>query len=423
MLLGAIADDLTGASDLALMLSREGMRTVQTIGVPPVDFDLGDVDAVVVALKSRTNPAAEAVAMSLEALAWLKTSGARQIILKYCSTFDSTAKGNIGPVTDALVAELGTDLTIVCPAFPANRRTIFKGHLFVGDQLLSDSPMRHHPLTPMTDSSLVRLMAAQSVLQIGLVSHDIVARGADAIRHAFSDARQRGDRILVVDAISDGDLRVIGEAVADFPLVTGGSGIAIGLPENFRRAGLLSANANAGTFAAPAGRAAILAGSCSEATRGQIKRAMEAGTPALKLDPVTIAEGEMTVDEVLRWTLSQTENVPLIYSSAEPADVLAAQKKLGQERAGEIIEKFLARTAIGLRENGVRHLIVAGGETSGAVVGALAPVALFIGPEIDPGVPWTLTLGDGAGEPMALALKSGNFGGPDFFLKAWEMLK
>ncbi|MDP9840697.1 uncharacterized protein YgbK (DUF1537 family) [Neorhizobium huautlense] len=421
MLLGAIADDLTGASDLALMLSREGMRTVQTIGVPPADFDLGDVDAVVVALKSRTNPATEAVAMSLEALVWLKASGARQIIFKYCSTFDSTTKGNIGPVTDALVAELGTDLTIVCPAFPANRRTIYKGHLFVGDQLLSDSPMRHHPLTPMTDSSLVRLMAAQSVLPVGLVSHNTVVRGADAVREAFSDAKRRGDRIVVIDAISDADLRVIGEAVADFPLITGGSGIAIGLSENFRRTGLLPTNRTAGTFAVPAGRAAILAGSCSEATRGQIKRAIEAGIPALKLDPVTITEGKMTVDEVLRWALSQTENVPLIYSSAEPADVLAAQKELGQERAGEIIEKFLARTAIGLRENGFRRLIVAGGETSGAVVGALAPAALFIGPEIDPGVPWTLTLGEG--EPMALALKSGNFGGPDFFLKAWEMLK
>ncbi|RYE67604.1 MAG: four-carbon acid sugar kinase family protein [Rhizobiaceae bacterium] len=420
MLLGAIADDLTGATDLALMLSREGMRTIQTVGVPPADFDLSDVDAVVVALKSRTNPADVAVAMSLEALRWLKTAGARQIIFKYCSTFDSTPKGNIGPVTDALARELGTDLTIVCPAFPANRRTIYKGHLFVADQLLSDSPMRHHPLTPMTDSSLVRLMAAQSKLQVGLVSHENVAKGAESVRAAFEEARRRGDGVVVVDAITDQDLRVIGEAVAEFPLITGGSGIAIGLPENFRRAGLLQRDITAGQFQAPDGRAAILAGSCSEATRGQIKAAIEAGMSTLKLDPVDIAQGRMDVDEAIRWALAQ-EGVPLIYSSADPKDVLAAQDSLGQEKAGEIVEQFLAKTAIGLRENGVRRLIVAGGETSGAVVGALAPSALFIGREIDPGVPWTLTMGDGA--PMALALKSGNFGTADFFLKAWELLK
>lgn len=420
MLLGAIADDLTGATDLALMLSREGMRTIQTVGVPPADFDLSDVDAVVVALKSRTNPADVAVAMSLEALRWLKTAGARQIIFKYCSTFDSTPKGNIGPVTDALARELGTDLTIVCPAFPANRRTIYKGHLFVADQLLSDSPMRHHPLTPMTDSSLVRLMAAQSKLQVGLVSHENVAKGAESVRAAFDEARRRGDGVVVVDAITDQDLRVIGEAVAEFPLITGGSGIAIGLPENFRRAGLLRRDITAGQFEPPDGRAAILAGSCSEATRGQIKAAIEAGMSTLKLDPVDIAQGRMDVDEAIRWALAQ-EGVPLIYSSADPKDVLAAQESLGQEKAGEIVEQFLAKTAIGLRENGVRRLIVAGGETAGAVVGALAPSALFIGREIDPGVPWTLTMGDGA--PMALALKSGNFGTSDFFLKAWELLK
>lgn len=420
MLLGAIADDLTGATDLALVLSREGMRTIQTVGVPPSGLNPANADAVVVALKSRTNPSSEAVRMSLEALAWLKAAGARQIIFKYCSTFDSTPKGNIGPVTDALVAALGTDLTIVCPAFPANRRTVYKGHLFVGDQLLLESPMRHHPLTPMTDSSLVRLMAAQSGLQVGLVSHDAVAGGVDAVSHAFAAAKMRGDRVVVVDAISDRDLRVIGEAVADFPLVTGGSGIALGLPANFRRACLLEIDKASGQFAAPAGRAAILAGSCSQATRKQIEVAIDAGLPALKLDPIDIVEGRITVGEALEWALSHGDAVPLIYSSADPQEVLAAQNRLGQERAGEAVEAFLAQMAIGLRDEGVRRLIVAGGETSGAVVGALAPAALLIGPEIDPGVPWTLTSGDT--EPMALALKSGNFGAADFFLKAWEML-
>jgi len=420
MLLGAIADDLTGATDLALMLSREGMRTIQTIGVPKAGLDLRDADAVVVALKSRTNPASEAVAMSLEALSFLKAADASQFLFKYCSTFDSSPQGNIGPVTEALMEALGTDLTIVCPAFPANGRTIYKGHLFVGDQVLSDSPMRNHPLTPMTDSSLVRLMAGQSQLNVGLVTRETVAKGASAVAQAFEDARGKGDQALVVDALTDTDLRVIGEAAAALKLITGGSGIALGLPENFRRAGLLRSVGEDVAFSAPHGRSMILAGSCSEATRGQIRTAIEAGVPTLKLDPLAIAEGHFQVEEALSWALGQSAKAPLIYSSAEPAEVKAAQAALGRERAGSLIEHFLAETALGLKAAGVRRLIVAGGETSGAVVGALAPDALFIGPEIDPGVPWTLTLGQT--EPMALALKSGNFGAPDFFLKAWDLL-
>ncbi|THV12329.1 3-oxo-tetronate kinase [Rhizobium rhizophilum] len=420
MLLGAIADDLTGATDLALMLSREGMRTIQTIGVPKAGLDLLDVDAVVVALKSRTNPAAEAVAMSLEALSFLQTAGAKQFLFKYCSTFDSSPAGNIGPVTEALMQALNTDLTIVCPAFPANGRTIYKGHLFVGDQLLCDSPMRNHPLTPMTDSSLVRLMAGQSQLKVGLVTRETVGQGASAVAEAFEAARSKGEEALVVDALTDADLRVIGEAAGGLTLITGGSGIALGLPANFRRAGLLRPAGDALAFSAPAGRSMILAGSCSEATRGQIRTAIDAGVPTLKLDPMAIAEGRFPVEDALSWALNQSARAPLIYSSAEPDEVKAAQSALGRERAGSLIEHFLAEIALGLRAAGVRRLIVAGGETSGAVVGALAPDALFIGPEIDPGVPWTLTLGQT--EPMALALKSGNFGAPDFFLKAWDIL-
>jgi 3-dehydrotetronate 4-kinase len=421
MLLGAIADDLTGATDLSLMLSREGMRTIQTIGVPSAKIDLKGVDAVVVSQKTRTNPANEAIAMSLAALEWLQRAGARQVIFKYCSTFDSTAKGNIGPVTDALLRKLDTDLTIVCPAFPATGRTIYQGHLFVGDQLLSDSSMRNHPLTPMTDSSLVRLMAAQSSHEVGLVGFAVVDRGVDAIRQAFEEARSRGERVVVVDALSDRDLRTIGKAVSDFPLITGGSGIAIGLPENFRRSGLLPARSGSTPFTPPPGKAAILAGSCSEATRNQIKTALAGGTPAMKLDPLEIANGRIGVSDVVGWALGQGDQCPLIFSSADPDEVRSAQEVLGRDRAGEVIETFLARTAIALRTGGFRRLIVAGGETSGAVVGALAPQALYIGPEIDPGVPWTLTIG--GPEPMALALKSGNFGGPDFFIKAWELLK
>lgn len=421
MLLGAIADDLTGATDLALTLSREGMRTIQTIGVPSKDLDLSEVDAVVVALKSRTNPAKEAVAASLDALRFLHAAGARQILFKYCSTFDSSPAGNIGPVTEALMQALQTDLTIICPAFPANGRTIYKGHLFVGDQLLCDSPMRNHPLTPMTDSSLIRLMAGQSRLKVGLVPHDIVARGAQAVADAFTEARAGGIQALVVDALTDADLRVIGEASVDLALITGGSGIALGLPDNFRRSGALALTGGSIGFQAPEGEAMILAGSCSQATRAQIAAAIVAGTPALKLDPMEIATGGQTVEDAVEWALAQKDRVPLIYSSAEPDEVKAAQAALGREQAGALVEAFLAEIALALRSAGVRRLIVAGGETSGAVVGALAPEALFIGHEIDPGVPWTLTMGES--EPMALALKSGNFGAPDFFLKAWSLLQ
>lgn len=421
MLLGAIADDLTGATDLSLMLSREGMRTIQTVGVPPSNLDLKGYDAVVVALKSRTIPAAEAVSMSLAALEWLQAAGAKQVLFKYCSTFDSTPQGNIGPVTDALFNKMKAELTVVCPAFPANRRTVYMGHLFLADKLLSESPMRNHPLTPMLDSSLVRLMSAQSKLKVGLIPYEDVAGGVEALSEAYTSARSKGTQVLVVDAISDRDLRVIGESLADFPLITGGSGIGIGLPDNFRRRGLLKEVEKAEDFIAPKGQAAILAGSCSEATRLQIKTALGVGVPGLKVEPTDIANGTTSVDNVVDWVLAQDAAAPLVYSSAEPNEVRASQVALGREHSGEIIEKFLARTSVELRKRGVRKLIVAGGETSGAVVGALAPPALYIGPEIDPGVPWTLTVGET--EAMALALKSGNFGAPDFFIKAWDYLK
>ena len=421
MLLGAIADDLTGATDLALTLSREGMRTVQIVGVPPEGFDYGDAEAVVIALKSRTIPADQAVEMSLQALERLQEAGARQIIFKYCSTFDSTPEGNIGPVTQALLAAMDDDLTIVCPAFPTNGRTIYRGHLFVGDLPLSESPMKDHPLTPMTDSSLVRLMQAQTSLSVGLVNLDTVRCGPRSIREAFDRARSTGIKVLVVDAISDDDLRAIGIAVTEMKLITGGSGIAIGLPENFRTQLKLGPRPAKSVFEAPAGRAIMLAGSCSAATRGQIKAAIAAGTPTFRIDPLEIDADTLTPAQAIAWADKATDAVPLIYSSADPDDVRAAQDKLGRDRAGELVEHFLGGVATGLRARGFTRFLVAGGETSGAVVGALGVSALFIGPEIDPGVPWTRSLGEA--EPIALALKSGNFGTEDFFAKAWRMLK
>jgi uncharacterized protein YgbK (DUF1537 family) len=413
MFIGAIADDLTGATDLALMLSRGGLRTIQTIGVPAAGADLGDAEAVVVALKSRTIPAADAVAQSLAAARALLAAGAQQLFFKYCSTFDSTDTGNIGPVTDALLDLLGETRTIACPAFPENGRTVYKGYLFVGDVLLSESSMKDHPLTPMRDANLVRVLARQSRNPVSLIARDTVAAGADAIEARLAAT----NGIAIVDAIDETDLLAIGRAVRSLRLVTGGSGIALGLPDNF--APNTARRAPGPVIAAP-GRSVILAGSCSAATRRQVEVAIAAGTPALQLDPIAIADKRITVADAVNFVLAAGDRPPLVYSSADPAAVAAVQSRLGRAAAGAVVEDFLAEVAAQLLERGVTRFLVAGGETSGAVVGALGVGALDIGPEIDPGVPWTLARD---GKPIALALKSGNFGAEDFFLKAWKLVQ
>ena len=421
MLLGVIADDMTGATDVALMLNRSGMRTVQTTGVPRPGQALPEADAVVVALKSRTNPVAEAVADSLAACEALLAAGAKQILFKYCSTFDSTAHGNIGPVADALAQRLGAGLAIVCPAFPANGRSIYQGYLFVGAVPLHESSMKDHPLTPMRDSSLIRLMSAQTTGAVGLVDYATVLAGAGAVKARFTALADQGVRYVVTDALTNADLMVLGEAVADHKLLTGGSGIAMGLPQNFRRAGLLPEREIAASLAAPKGRPGIISGSCSTATRGQIAKAIEAGFPALKVDPMALVSGEQDAGKLAAWALAQAPETPfLLYSSDDPAEVAAIQDKLGRERAGETVEHAFAQTAALLAEGGVSRLLVAGGETSGAVVQGLGIGLLEIGPEIDPGVPWTRVA---QGRDMVIALKSGNFGAPDFFLKAWALLR
>ena len=417
MLLGCIADDFTGATDLAGMLVKGGMRTVQTIGVP--DTAPADVDAVVVALKSRTIPALEAVAQSLAALRWLQSQGCKQFYFKYCSTFDSTAKGNIGPVTDALMDALGTDFTIACPAFPENGRTIFRGYLFVGDVPLNESGMKDHPLTPMTDANLVRVLQAQTKRKVGLIKYDTVDRGTSTLRERIAALRAAGVGMAIVDAVSDGDLRVIGEACADLPLVTAGSGVALGLPANFRRAGLLMHESQAAKLPRITGPAAVVSGSCSQATNAQVTDWMR-GRPALRIDVLKLAAGAPVVDDALAWARERIALEPvLIYATSTPEEVKAVQARLGVERAGTLVEHALAEIAHGLVAAGVRKLVVAGGETSGAVVNRLGVRALRIGPQIDPGVPWTLAEG---ANPIALALKSGNFGTVDFFSKALAKL-
>ena len=416
MLIGAVADDITGATDLALMLSRAGLHTVQVIGVP--DGPLPQAEAVVIALKSRSIPADQAVALSVASARALLKAGAQQILFKYCSTFDSTDQGNIGPVAEALLNLTGTDLTIACPAFPANGRTVYMGHLFVGSQLLSDSPMKDHPLTPMRDADLVRVLGRQISGPVGLVDSATIAQGTGAVQRAFDAARAQGQRIVVVDTLSDADLLTLGAACKGMKLVTGGSGIAAGLATNFRAPGA----ARATTMAAPAGRSVILAGSCSSATRGQIAAAT--GLPKLALEVEALAEGRQTAADIAGWAVAQDASLPpLIYSSADPAVLAATQTRLGREVSGALVERVLGEVAQRLQAQGFSRFLVAGGETAGAVVAALGVTMLEIGPEIAPGVPWTRSIGRSNGGPdLALALKSGNFGAPDFFLKAWDFL-
>lgn len=427
-LLGCIADDFTGGTDLAGMLVKAGMRTVQWIGVPAGPRP-EDVDAVVIALKSRTSPAEEAVAESLAALRWLQDAGCRQFYFKYCSTFDSTPRGNIGPVAETLMQALDTDFTIACPAFPANGRTLYKGHLFVGDVPLSESGMRNHPLTPMLDANLVRVLQQQARRKVGLVDFATVSRGDAAIRERFTALRRQGHGFAIVDALSNADLDAIGAACADLPLVTGGSGIALGLPQNFRLRGLLASNAVADALPKTGGLRAVISGSCSMATQRQVE-VMRASFPSFNIDPIRLARGEDVVSAALDWAGGRIAQQPvLIYATATPEAVRQVQAELGVEQAGHLVESALAKIARGLVQAGVGQMIVAGGETSGAVVKALGVKGLRIGPEIDPGVPWTSTLhedvnlNDCGTQPLALALKSGNFGGEDFFLKAWDKLQ
>jgi uncharacterized protein YgbK (DUF1537 family) len=429
LLLGAIADDFTGATDLANNLVRQGMRTVQTIGVPGLHGSQlpAGTQAAVVALKTRTLPAADAIAQSLQALQWLQAQGAQQIYFKICSTFDSTAAGNIGPVTEALMDALGANFAVATPAFPDNSRTVYKGHLFVGDLLLSDSGMRDHPLTPMTDANLVRVLQAQSRRRVGLIDHRTVRGGALAIAERIAALVAQGVGLAVVDAIDNDDLLRLGPALVGMPLITAGSGVAIALPANFG----LAPSAAVSALPPASGFKAVIAGSCSQATRRQVQHFIANRHPTLAIEPLQAAADTHLANHALRWAaqcLADNPSSPLlIYATAEPAAVAAAQAQLGVQAAGEAVERVLATVATGLLALGVRQWLVAGGETSGACVQALGITQLSIGPQIDPGVPWchapapTQAHAD-APAGLHLALKSGNFGSDDFFTRAFDVL-
>jgi uncharacterized protein YgbK (DUF1537 family) len=413
VILGCIGDDFTGSSDLANTLAKEGMRVTQYVGVPD-GAAAPEVEAGVVALKSRSNDPREAVAQSLAALDWLRAQGCTQVFFKYCSTFDSTAEGNIGPVAQALADALDARGVVFCPAFPGTGRSIYQGHLFVADALLSESGMQNHPLTPMTDPDLRRVLAAQSSESVGHVGYADVAQGASAISAALAREDAAGHRFVIMDALQDSDLREIGAALDGAALITGGSGVALGLPANFRKAGLIGEAGSA--WQGQTGPCVILSGSCSIATRGQLE-VHRADSPSLEISAEQILSGDVTAQSATAWAVSQ-EGIPVIYSSADPDVVRQVQDTHGREASADAIEAFFAATARALVAAGVTRLITAGGETSGAVVEGLSLGELAIGPEIDPGVPALR-----AGEDLVLALKSGNFGAPDFFAKAAGILE
>jgi uncharacterized protein YgbK (DUF1537 family) len=419
--LGCIADDFTGATDLANNLVRSGMRSIQLIGPDAAAADDGSAaahDAVVVALKSRSIDAADAVRLSLDALAYLRGIGCKQFYFKYCSTFDSTDAGNIGPVAEALLDALATAQTIYCPAFPATGRSVYMGHLFVGDRLLSESGMQDHPLTPMTDADLVRVLARQCTRAVDKITAAQMAPGPDAVRARLRTLAGAGTAHVVVDTLNDADLMLLGRACADMALVTGGSGLAIGLARALAESGRIAPDTAAGTLSARTGPAAILSGSASTATRGQVAWA-RARMASLKIDALELARDPHTAQRALAWAREHLAAGPvLVYATDEPAAVAAAQAALGREHAGRLVEQAMAQVAVGLREAGVQRLVVAGGETSGAVVAALGIKALRIGSQIDPGVPAVEALPGG----LLLALKSGNFGAEDFFHKALDVM-
>jgi uncharacterized protein YgbK (DUF1537 family) len=421
MLLGVIADDFTGASDIANTLSKGlreqgGLRTTQYLGVPQHPPD-PDVEAGVISLKTRSVSAERAVSVSLDALRWLRDQGCRQVVFKYCSTFDSTPEGNIGPVAEALARELGVAGVVVCPAFPTVGRTVYQGHLFVNDRPLNESGMQNHPLNPMTDADIRRWLSRQCTAPVGFVAWPIVERGATDLRDALDRAAKASQTLVIVDAVRDEDLITIGRACRNAPLVTGGSGIAIALPDNFIAAG--AARGSQTQFRGIAGPEAVLAGSCSGATLRQIE-VHATDHPALNIDLECVMSGKLPSADLVEFVLVNEGNAPLIYSSGTPDQVLATQQKYGRERIAASLDRLFAEVARTLVGRGVRRLVVAGGETSGAVVSALGLDELTIGPEIDPGVPVLFTKGE---RPLALALKSGNFGTPNFFSKALNRLQ
>jgi 3-dehydrotetronate 4-kinase len=417
MRLGIIADDFTGATDIAGFLVANGLSTIQLNGVPDKALQV-EADAVVISLKSRSCPVDEAISMSLQALDWLVARDCEQFFFKYCSTFDSTAKGNIGPVTDALLDALGEDFTVVCPALPVNGRTIYNGYLFVNGVPLNESGMRHHPVTPMLDANLMRLMEAQSKGKCGNVKSDDVDLGVEAVRSSLDKLRADGNRYAVLDVLNSAHVETVGRAVAGMKLVTGGSGLADGMAKAWTER--LSDPEQAAAAGKPSGkRAVVLSGSCSQMTNAQVALYKQSA-PSQAVDVVRCLNDAGYADELFAWITSQPagDHAPLIYATTDPANLGEIQKKFGADKASAAVERVFGKLATLLANEGFDTFIVAGGETSGIVVQSLGVTGFHIGPQIAPGVPWVRAVD----RPISLALKSGNFGKERFFFDAQQAI-
>ncbi|NBI42431.1 hypothetical protein GVX76_02820 [[Haemophilus] felis] len=411
-MLGIIADDFTGASDIASFLVENGLNTIQMNGVPSSPLTT-KVDAIVISLKSRSNPGGDAIAQSLNALDWLKTNGCDQFYFKYCSTFDSTEKGNIGPVTDALLDQLEENFTIICPALPINGRTIFNGYLFVGQALLNESGMQNHPTTPMKDANLVRLMDKQAKGKTGLVSYVDLMKGADFVKERFATLRQQGYRYAVIDSVDNSQLAVLAEAIADFKLVTGGSGLAAYMAARLSK-GQKSTNALVPNKAS----SVVLSGSCSVMTNKQVAQYAKKA-PHIYLDVEQSLSNPQYAEELTQWVLNHIDHefAPMVYATVAADKLKEIQQTFGAEKASQAIEHTFAKLAQNLYQAGVKNFITAGGETSSIVVQQLGFSGFHIGKQIAPGVPWLKALES----DVYLALKSGNFGDEEFFTVAQGM--
>ncbi|MCP1205000.1 four-carbon acid sugar kinase family protein [Pantoea sp. B550] len=413
MRLGVIADDFTGATDIASFLVQNGLTTIQFNGIPASE-EMTEAQAIVISLKSRSCPADQAVSQSLAALAWLQKQGCERFYFKYCSTFDSTAQGNIGPVTDALLNALGETQTVICPALPVNGRTVYQGYLFVGDQLLSDSGMRHHPVTPMQDSNLMRLMTSQATGKAGLIAAAQIDQGAESVRQALDQLAEQGISYVVTDTLHQGHLLTLGEALSDRRLVTGGSGLAIGLARQWTTAGT---DAEAERAGRPHGdRAVVLSGSCSQMTNRQVA-AYRQLAPACEVEiEHCLEDAEGYARQLCDWVEANSHQTmaPLLFATADAQQLQVIQQRYGAQRSSEAVEQLFAAVTRELKQRGWQRFIVAGGETSGVVAQSLGVTAFHIGPTISPGVPWVRDIH----QPLSLALKSGNFGDEDFFRRA-----
>lgn len=415
--LGVIADDFTGATDIASFMVRAGWKVVLFNGVPDGGFNQESADAIVIALKSRSITTKAAVEQALAASAWLRSQGCQRQLFKYCSTFDSTAEGNIGPVTDALMAFLGASMTLICPAVPDNGRTILQGHLFVKGQLLNQSGMEQHPVTPMKESSLKKLMEAQSTGHCEVITLDTIKNHADDIPAALARLAEQKIKYVICDVLDNHDLLTVARETIHFPLITGAAGIGYAIAALDTRHQPADAHVLA---ISKEGASIVLSGSCSSMTNQQVNFYQQRAS-SLALDVEKIINDAAYLQRVTEWALGHAGEslAPMIYATQPPEIIREIQKRYGAEYVSEKIEAFFAALSQNLSQRGFNKFIVAGGETSGAVSQGLNIRGMVIGHAVAPGVPWTQVLN----EEKWVILKSGNFGDAEFFLKAQESVK